>query len=121
MQIKGLGLAKTAQLKAAIETGKRVRRLDANPVTFDSPGAIARYCYLKFEIKRHEQFLIFFLDGQNNLLAERIVSEGIQTQSDVYTRKVMEKALRLSASAVIVAHNHHTSLPSCRPLRGLAD
>lgn len=55
MQIKGLGLAKTAQLKAAIEIGKRVRRLDVKPVSFDSAGAIARYCYPKFESKRHEQ------------------------------------------------------------------
>ncbi|VEN72537.1 conserved hypothetical protein [Candidatus Desulfarcum epimagneticum] len=106
MQIKGLGLAKTAQLKAAIEIGKRVRRLDVKPVSFDSAGAIARYCYPKFENKRHEQFLVFLLDGQNNLLGERIISEGIPTQSVVYTRKVMEEALRLSASAVAVVHNH---------------
>jgi len=106
MQIKGLGLAKTAQLKAAVEIGKRVRRLDVKPITFDSAGAIARYCYPKFESKRHEQFLVFLLDGQNNLLAERILSEGIPTQSVVYTRKVMEEALRLSASAVVVVHNH---------------
>jgi len=106
MQIKGLGLAKTAQLKAAIEIGKRVRRLDVKPVSFDSADAIARYCYPKFESKRHEQFLAFLLDGQNNLLAERIISEGIPTQSVIYTRKVMEEALRLSASAVVVVHNH---------------
>lgn len=106
MQIKGLGLAKTAQLKAAIEIGKRVRRMDVKPVSFDSAGAIARYCYPKFESQRHEQFLVFLLDGQNKLLAERIISEGIPTQSVVYTRKVMEEALRLSASAVVVVHNH---------------
>ncbi len=106
MQIKGLGPAKTAQLKAAIEIGKRVRRMDVKPVSFDSAGAIARYCYPKFESQRHEQFLVFLLDGQNKLLAERIISEGIPTQSVVYTRKVMEEALRLSASAVVVVHNH---------------
>jgi DNA repair protein RadC len=60
----------------------------------------------KFESQRHEQFLVFLLDGQNKLLAERIISEGIPTQSVVYTRKVMEEALRLSASAVVVVHNH---------------
>lgn len=106
MQIKGLGLAKTAQLKAAIEIGKRVRRLDANPLIFDSASEIARYCYPKFENQRFEQFLAFLLDGQNNLLGERIISEGIPTQSVVYTRRVMEETLRLSASAVVVVHNH---------------
>ena len=43
MQIKGLGVTKTAQLKAAIEIGKHVRRLDVKPVSFDSDDAIARY------------------------------------------------------------------------------
>jgi predicted ABC-type ATPase len=68
--IKGLGIAKTAQLKAAIELGKRVRRLNADPIVFDSAGAIAAYCYPKFEGKRDEQFLALLLDGQNNLLVE---------------------------------------------------
>jgi DNA repair protein RadC len=67
---------------------------------------MCRYCYPKFESKRHEQFLIFLLDGQNNLLAERSISESIPTQSVVYIRKVMEEALRLSASAVVLIHNH---------------
>jgi len=106
MAIKGLGIAKTAQLKAAIEIGKRVRRLNVLPMSFDSAEAIASYCYPKFENKRHEQFLALLLDGQNNLLAERTISEGIPTQSVVYTRKVMEEALRLSASAIVVVHNH---------------
>lgn len=111
LQIKGLGIAKTAQLKAAIEIGKRVRRLSANPITFDSAEAIAAYCYPKFEGKRDEQFLALLLDGQNNLLAERIISEGIPTQSVVYTRKVMEEALRASASALVVVHNHPSGKP----------
>ncbi len=57
LKIKGLGIAKTAQLKAAIEIGKRIRRLNANPVSFHSAPAIAAYCNPKFENKRHEQFL----------------------------------------------------------------
>lgn len=104
--IKGVGIAKTAQIKAAIEIGKRVRRQNALPVTFDSAEAIARFCSPKFEGKRHEQFVALLLDGQNHLLAERVISEGIPTQSVVYTRKVMEEALRLSASSIVVVHNH---------------
>jgi DNA repair protein RadC len=106
LEIKGLGIAKTAQLKAAIEIGKRVRRLNAIPVSFDSAKAIAEYCYPRYEGKRDEMFLALLLDGQNNLLAERLISEGIPSQSVVYTRKVMEEALRLSASAIVVVHNH---------------
>ena len=110
MAIKGLGIAKTAQLKAAIEIGKRVRRLNAQPIAFDSADEIAAYCYPKFEGARYEQFIALLLDGQNNLLAERLISEGIPTQSVVYTRKVMEEALRLSASAIVVVHNHPSGI-----------
>lgn len=78
-----MGIAKTAQLKAAIEIGKRVRRLNVLPMSFDSAEAIAAYCYPKFEGKRDEQFIALLLDGQNNLLAERLISEGIPTQSVV--------------------------------------
>ena len=110
MAIKGLGVAKTAQLKAAIEIGKRIRRLNVLPRAFDSAEAIASYCYPKFEGARHEQFIALLLDGQNNLLAERLISEGIPTQAVVYTRKVMEEALRLSASAIVVVHNHPSGI-----------
>ncbi len=111
LKFKGLGLAKTAQLKAAIEIGKRVRRQNVAPVSFESANTIAEFCYPKFEGKRHEQFLALLLDGQNNLLVERVISEGIPTQSVVYTRKVMEEALRFSASAIVVVHNHPSGEP----------
>ncbi len=111
LHIKGLGIAKTAQIKAAIEIGKRVRRQNVMPVSFDSAEAIAAFCYPKFEGKRDEIFLALLLDGQNNLLAERIISEGIPTQSVVYTRKVMEEALRFSASTIVVVHNHPSGEP----------
>ncbi len=112
LKLKGLGIAKTAQLKAAIEIGKRVRRQNSLPISFNSANAIAAFCYPKFEGKRHEIFLALLLDGQNNLLAERVISEGIPTQSVVYTRKVMEEALRLSASAIVVVHNHPSGEPA---------
>ncbi|MDD2599837.1 MAG: hypothetical protein PHO37_11520 [Kiritimatiellae bacterium] len=62
MAVKGLGIAKTAQLKAAFETGKRVRRLNARTMTFDSVEAVAAYCYPRFEGKRDEQFIALLLD-----------------------------------------------------------
>jgi DNA repair protein RadC len=117
-KFKGLGLAKTAQLKAAIEIGKRVRRQKVIPVSFNSAETIATFCYPKFEGKRYEIFLALLLDGQNHLLAERVISEGIPTQSVVYTRKVMEEALRISASSIVVVHNHPSgkALPSVQDI-----
>ncbi|MBW1811888.1 MAG: JAB domain-containing protein, partial [Deltaproteobacteria bacterium] len=49
------------------------------------------------------------------LLAERVIAEGIPTQATVYVRRVMEEALRVSASALIVAHNHPSGHPDPSP------
>ena len=106
LKVHGIGIAKASQLKASIEIGKRVRSQQARPSSFLTAESVAAYCRPKFEGKRHELFLALLLDGQNQLLAERVVAEGVPTQATVYTRRVMEEALRVSASSVVVVHNH---------------
>lgn len=115
LSVPGMGTAKTAQLKAAIEIGKRVRRQIAQPKNFNNAAAVADYIRPGFEGKRQECFLAIFLDGQNRLLAERLIAEGIPTQATVYVRRVMEEALRVSASAFVVAHNHPSGHPNPSP------
>ena len=112
LSIPGMGIAKTAQLKAAIEIGKRARMQDALPKDFSDAADVAVYIRPRFEGKRQESFLTIFLDGQNRLLAERVITEGIPTQAMVYVRRVMEEALRVSASAFIVIHNHPSGHPA---------
>jgi DNA repair protein RadC len=106
LKVHGIGIAKASQLKASIEIGKRVRSQEARPSSFSTAESVAAYCRPKFEGKRHELFLALLLDGQNQLLAERVVAEGVPTQATVYTRRVMEEALRVSASSIVVVHNH---------------
>jgi DNA repair protein RadC len=117
LAVPGMGVAKTAQVKAAIEIGKRVRRQTSLPQSFDHAAEVAAYVRPHFEGKRQECFLTILLDGQNQLLAERWIAEGIPTQATVYVRRVMEEALRVSASAFVVAHNH----PSGQPKPSAAD
>lgn len=117
LAVPGMGVAKTAQLKAAIELGKRVRRHNALPQCFDNAAEVAEYVRPRFEGKRQECFLTILLDGQNQLLAERLIAEGTPTQATIYVRRVMEEALRISASAFVVAHNH----PSGQPKPSAAD
>ena len=117
LAVPGMGVAKTAQIKAAIEIGKRVRRQTFLPQSFDHAAEVAAYVRPHFEGKRQECFLTILLDGQNQLLAERWIAEGIPTQATVYVRRVMEEALRVSASAFVVAHNH----PSGQPKPSAAD
>lgn len=115
LAVPGMGIAKTAQLKAAIEIGKRTRRQTTQPQCFDNAADVVAYVRPRFEGKRQECFLTILLDGQNQLLAERLIAEGIPTQATVYVRRVMEEALRVSASAFIVAHNHPSGQPNPSP------
>ncbi|MFC1896718.1 DNA repair protein RadC [Thermodesulfobacteriota bacterium] len=112
LAVPGMGIAKTAQLKAAIEIGKRARMQTAQPQSFDHAADVVAYIRPRFEGKRQECFLTILLDGQNQLLAERLIAEGIPTQATIYVRRVMEEALRVSASAFIVAHNHPSGEPN---------
>lgn len=115
LAIPGMGIAKTAQLKAAIEIGKRARRQEAQPKDFSNAAEVVAYIRPRFEGQRQECFLSILLDGQNRMLAERIITEGIPTQATVYVRRVMEEALRVSASAFVVAHNHPSGHPTPSP------
>jgi len=115
LAIPGMGIAKTAQLKAAIEIGKRARRQTALPKDFSNSAEVVAYIRPRFEGQRQECFLSILLDGQNRLLAERLITEGIPTQATIYVRRVMEEALRVSASAFVVAHNHPSGHPSPSP------
>lgn len=115
LAIPGMGIAKTAQLKAAIEIGKRTRRQTARPKDFSNAAEVVAYIRPRFEGQRQECFLSILLDGQNRLLAERLITEGTPTQATVYVRRVMEEALRVSASAFVVAHNHPSGHPNPSP------
>ena len=85
---------------------------DFRPRDFNNAADVATYIRPKFEGKRQEMFLAILLDGQNQLLAKRTIAEGIPTQATVYVRRVMEEALRVSASAFIVVHNHPSGNPT---------
>ena len=111
LSFPGLGTAKAAQLKAAIEIGKRVRIQESLPQGFKSSSEVVAYFGPRFESKRYECVLALLLDGQNHLLAERIITEGIPTQATIYVRRIMEEALRVSASSFVVVHNHPSGNP----------
>jgi DNA repair protein RadC len=73
LAVPGMGIAKTAQLKAAIEIGKRARMQIAQPKDFNNAAGMAVYIRPRFEGKRQESFFAILLDGQNRLLAERVI------------------------------------------------
>jgi DNA repair protein RadC len=107
-RIKGMGgSAKRAQLAAVLELARRAlgEQLKEREV-FSSPGAVKQYLQLHLAAKAHEVFAVLFLDAQNRLIAMDELFRGTLTQTSVYPREVVLRALRHEAASVVLAHNH---------------
>lgn len=106
-RIKGLGPAKRAELVAVLELARRAlaQQLREREV-FSSPQAVQHYLQLHLAPKGHEVFAVLFLDAQNRLLAMEELFRGTLTQTSVYPREVVLRALHHQAAAVVLAHNH---------------
>lgn len=109
--IKGLGPAKRAELLALMETARRAlsQQLSDQPV-FDSPNRVKDYLALHLGGRQQEVFAVLFLDGQHRFLRLEEMFQGTLTQTSVYPREVVKRALALNAGAVVLAHNHPSGL-----------
>ncbi|MDD0815836.1 DNA repair protein RadC [Curvibacter sp. HBC28] len=106
--IKGLGgSAKRAELSAVLELARRAlaQQLSERPA-FTSPQAVQDYLQLHLAHKGHEVFAVLFLDSQHKLLAFEELFRGTLSQTSVYPREVVLRALHHRAGAVVLAHNH---------------
>ena len=114
--VKGLGPAKQAELLAVFELARRAlgQRLKEREA-FQTPGAVKQYLQLQLAHKNHEVFAVLFLDSQNRMLAMEELFRGTLSQTSVYPREVVMRALHHQAAAVVLAHNHPTGL--VRPSR----
>ncbi len=106
LKVPGLGPAKVAQVKAAFELGKRLCAGNLKTPSFRSSKAVADHYRPLFKGKRNETVMAIFLDGQNQRLGEKVITEGIPTQATVYVRRIIEEALHVSAAAIVLVHNH---------------
>jgi DNA repair protein RadC len=105
--IKGLGPAKRAEIAAVIELARRalLQELAERPA-LDSPAQVKNYLALQLRGRRHEVFVVMFLDARSRLLKLEEMFRGTLTQTSVYPREVVKRALELHAASVIFAHNH---------------
>ena len=104
---RGLGPAKVAQLKAAVELVKRALAEEIRrDSVLTSPEAVRDYLKLSIASLPHETFVVLFLDSQHCLLAADELFRGTLAQTSVYPREVVKAALAHNAAAVIFAHNH---------------
>lgn len=107
----GLGPAKWAVLQAAAELTRRSLQseLRRGPV-LDSPGAVRDFLRLWLRGRPAETFVALFLDNQNRLLSADELFHGSLSQTAVYPREIVRRAIELNAGAVIFAHNHPSGL-----------
>ncbi len=107
-RIKGLGgPAKRAELMAVLELARRALAQQLRQrAAFDSPTAVKHYLQLHLAQRRHEVFAALFLDSQHRLIALEELFRGTLTQTSVYPREVVLRALHHHAAAVVLAHNH---------------
>ena len=106
-QVPGLGPAKCAEILAVLELARRAtaQQLKERPV-FANPDTVKQYFQLHLAARDREVFAVLFLDVQNRHITMEEMFQGTLSQTSVYPREVVKRALRLEASAVVLAHNH---------------
>jgi DNA repair protein RadC len=113
-----MGPAKVAQLKAAIELGRRSLATPLSTGTrISSSVELYRHFHPMLRDQKHEIFKVVLLDAKNSFVKETTVSKGSLTLSVVHPREVFAFAVRESAAGVIFLHNH----PSGDPTPSLED
>ena len=105
--VHGMGQAKYVQLQAIMEMSLRglkeeLQRGDA----LNSPRAVRDYLQLLLGGRQQEVFLVLFLDTQHRVIASEELFHGTLSQTSVYPREVVKRALHQNCAAVILAHNH---------------
>ena len=106
-KIKGLGTAKIAQIKAAIEIGKRfLKEKSLSKIKVKTTKDIVDYFMPYMRDAKKEVFKAILLDGKNKIIKDVTISEGTLNKGIVHPREVIKEAITESASALILLHNH---------------
>ncbi len=104
--VKGIGSAKAAEIKAAIELGRRYQKPSFAGASFCSSNDVAAYYRPRMKDLKKEIFRCALLDTKNKIIREEVVSVGSLSASIVHPRDTFKTAVRESAAAVIFIHNH---------------
>lgn len=108
-EIKGIGYAKAAQIKAALELGRRfgMEQLDVKSGNIFNPLQAYKISRLYLKDKKKEHLLLFCLDARSRLISEpEIVSVGTLDSSLIHPREVFDIAIKNYSARIMLAHNH---------------
>ena len=131
--VRGVGASSALDLKLVHELAQRMGLEPLRRRTvISSWSALLDYVKLALAHEPREQFRVLFLDKKNQLIADEVMNEGTVDHAPVYPREIARRTLELSASSVILVHNHPSGDPTpsaadvemtrqvveaCRPLR----
>ncbi len=109
--VHGMGDSKYCQLQAIFEMSRRaLAEQIKHQNALSSPEKVSDYLRLKLIRQEREIFVVLFLDAQNRVQAQETLFEGTLTQTSVYPREVVKRALHHNAASVIFAHNHPSGI-----------
>jgi DNA repair protein RadC len=112
-EVKGLGETSITELKVIQAAASRLLRgaVKKRPV-LSSWSTVIDYCRTAQAFADREEFRVLFLDKRNQLIADEVQQTGTIDHTPVYPREVVKRALELSATAVILVHNHPSGDPT---------
>lgn len=112
-EVKGLGAAAITELKIVQAAASRLAKgaVQTRPILSSWP-AVLDYCRTAMAFSEREQFRVLFLDKRNQLIADEVQQTGTVDHTPVYPREVVKRALELSATAIIIVHNHPSGDPT---------
>jgi DNA repair protein RadC len=112
-EIEGVGEAIVTELKVVEAAAQHLAkgRIKSKKV-LASWSAVIDYCRTSMAFADKEQFRILFLDKRNQLIADEVQQKGTVDHTPVYPREVVKRALELSATAIVLVHNHPSGDPT---------
>jgi DNA repair protein RadC len=113
LEVKGIGEAVVTEFKIVHAAANRMLldKVKDRPV-LSSWNTVLDYCRSSMAFADKEQFRILFLGKRNQLIADEVQQTGTVDHTPVYPREVVKRALELSATAIILVHNHPSGDPS---------
>ncbi len=112
-EVPGVGPSVITEVKLVRAAALRLIKgeIMRRPV-LDSWSAVLGYCRAAMGFEAKEQFRILFLDKRNRIIADEVQQEGTVDHTPVYVREIVKRALELSATAIILVHNHPSGDPA---------
>ncbi|EKF19734.1 RadC family protein [Nitratireductor pacificus] len=112
-EVPGIGQAAARDLKLVATLAQRMLKAELHGrQVLSSWSQVIDYCHAVMAFEQREQFRILFLDKKNQLIEDEVQQTGTVDHTPVYPREIVRRALELSASAVILVHNHPSGDPT---------